>query len=184
MLVVDFKNEHDITDEKLEYLVNMSRELALKDDAIIMNTVDNTLKHPDVFHVLSDDKAMSEILKDEPGAPPKAMESLTMTGGVDASNMFAATMSDKMLESSAAFRMKIFGFWRRFKRMVRRAFCKVVSVLDDIENIDLKEIIKKVLVILIPALAATTGLMPVAVTIIVSLVAMALKYGVSRVCPV
>ena len=52
------------------------------------------------------------------------------------------------------------------------------------QSLDLKTIIKAILLALIPALAATTGLMAVALPIVVSLAATLIKYGVGKVYPV
>jgi hypothetical protein len=83
------------------------------------------------------------------------------------------------------------GLWNKvenvfsvLRRKVNRIFCDVVKNFANDKDLDLKKIIKDVLVVLVPLLAGSAGLLPVALPIVVSLGAMLIKYGAAKVCPI
>ena len=88
-----------------------------------------------------------------------------------------------VLKPSPELWQKIKDLFGNLREKVKQIFCKVVGELGKDQSLDLKTIIKAVLLALIPALAATTCLMAVALPIVVSLAAMLIKYGVGKVCP-
>ena len=68
--------------------------------------------------------------------------------------------------------------FRKLKTKVKQIFCNVVHGIGEL---DTKDILKAVLLALIPAFAG--GLLAAIVPIVIGLVAYLLKYGIEKTCP-
>lgn len=164
MVHLTFANKEEINDNWLDYIAGEVHALSQGDEFAINNYIDREATNPDVQELLKNANLDDE--NDEP--------------------VMAGTFSlGFQQESALMFRMPdwIRNLFSRLKRKIKRIFCKVVGDLQNDGDINLKFIIKSVLVALIPALGL--GGFPAAVLpIVVGLAALLLKYGYNYVCPV
>jgi len=170
MILADIKTTEDITDEQVVYLAGLAQNLSEQDEFAIRNYADSVITSPDARKALEAHQSEALLRDEMPAAELSSAEVFALAG-----------MQQESIFSDAWSRIKTLFSGLRHK--VKRVFCKVVTMLNSDTDLDLKKIIKDVLIALIPALAASTGLMPVALPIVVSLAALLLKYGVSKVCP-
>ena len=152
-----FNAETDVTDQWMDYLVQEAQELSEKSELEIRHYADKEILNPQVKEFLEQD--------DETGFLPLEVDEEDLT------------ISFKSAEALRP--MGIMGKFRRTKLKIRKIFCKVVK---DLEDLDFKGIIKAVILAAIPAFA--TGLPAAILPIIIALVALFIKYGFDRVCPV
>lgn len=150
-----FSSQDTITQDWLLYIENEARGLSQLDDFGIQNYIDRELLNPEVKAYLHDEFSESD--------------------GDDS----AAGLYLSFTESSAAAQAGLFGGWRKLKQKIRKIFCDVVGSFSG--DIDWKDIIKAVLVALIPAFAG--GIPALTLPIIIGLVASLMKYGYNQVCP-
>jgi hypothetical protein len=69
--------------------------------------------------------------------------------------------------------------FRRLKSKVKKVFCQVVHGMEDL---NVKDIIKNVLLALIPIFAA--GFPAAVLPIVIGLIAYLIKYGIEKTCPI
>gem|GEM_PF-868760 len=165
----------EISDAQAGYLAGLADSLAQQDDFAIQNYADAAVTSPDVQQLFKEE-AVVALLKED-------MDSPVESDVFNAEGTYFFALSEGQKEyAGVAFISWISNLFSGLRRKVKRIFCRVVGALDS-EQFDLKQIIKDVLIVLIPALAATTGLIPVPLPIVVSLTALLLKHGVAKVCP-
>ena len=155
-----FNTKADITDQWLNYLEQEAQNLADHNSALgIENYMDNEVLNPQMQELLESDDALDvEVLDNE--------------------------MQEPLMLNAVAVNLAIrWPKWLRFrklKRKIRRVFC---SIVHELEGLSWKDILKKLLVALIPAFAG--GGVPGAILpLVVAFVALAIKKGFSAVCPV
>lgn len=156
-----FQTESDITGQWVDYYAAQAQTLAQQDERSIRGYIDREILNPD----------MQELLKE---AAPKMM-----TLADDDPDM------ELVLDTAGITAKSAIGDWLRrtfgsMKKKVRRIFCDVVGELNKDGNINLKDIIKTVLLALIPAF--TTGIPAAVLPVVVGLAALLLKYGYEHVC--
>lgn len=175
----------EITNSNLETLAGIAQNLSMQDDKVIETITSSTILSPEIQQALELQDG-AQLLADEPSGD--TTDDLFESDDVDAG--FGLLIFD---DGGAAFGAEgdASNFWQRIKRLfsglrkkVRRLFCEAVNNFRGNKDLDLKDILKKVLVIVIPAFAATSGLMPVVLPIVVSLAALLLKHGADTVCPI
>jgi hypothetical protein len=176
MLLPYIESTEQITDARALFLAGITQRISTWNDFDIENFADSLTTNPDVQEVLQS-ADVQNLLKDESSADAD----LNIAGG-NAGMLALSFLQESAV--SASLWPKLRNLFGRLRRIVKRVFCKVIETLGAEGTLDTKAIIKQVLVALIPALAAASGLMPVALPIVISLAAMLLKYGVSKVCPV
>lgn len=172
MADIIFKTKDDVTDNWVQYIENESRSLAQRDEFAIQNYADREILNPAVQSYL-------ETYNDD-----TEEEVYTKSAGNIA--VMAAEFSDLDLNYTQAAQAIVLPEWLRFrfrkiKKKVQKAFCVVTGELINDGKLDVKDIIKAVLIALIPAFAA--GLPAAILPIIIGLVAYLLKYGYARTCP-
>ncbi len=179
MLLSSIESVDQVTDEQVTYLAGIAQNLSMESDYTIQNYADTAITSPDAQKALQSASAV-KLLTDG-NAESTAFASLGPANGGTNGLALSSFQEDALLGD----------FWQRIKnlfgglrRKVKKIFCKVASALGNDGDLDLKKIIREVLIVLIPALAASAGLLPIALPIVVSLAAMLIKYGVDRVCPV
>lgn len=169
----------DVTEERVASLSGLAENLSIQDDEVIQLYANSSIMNPDVQQVLESRDSV-ELLSDESN-PGMANDAIDFTSEEDEDFGTLAFPEDDSVIGGLWSRIR--GLFKGLRKKVRRIFCQVVAALHD-TDLDIKKIIRDVLLALIPALAASAGLMPIALSIVVSLAAMLLKYGVSKVCPV
>jgi len=153
-----FKQEADITNQWLLYLEEEALALSKSgSDFTIDNYADMEVLNPQMQAYLMSDNAALLDAEADPVAEPMILSAAGMSNAV-------ATPQ--------------WGRFRRLKAKIRRIFCGMV---DAIRDLSWKEIIKKLLLALIPAFAG--GVPAIALPIVVALVAAAMKRGFNAVCP-
>jgi len=179
MSINNIKTMEDITDEQVASLAEFAANLSIQNEEVIQLYANYSIMDPETKRILESESNLQVLANESPegvssDAPGFASEDDEHFG------ILSFPQEDSAFE----------GFWSRvkilfsgLKKKVRKIFCRIVAALEGSGEFDIKQIIKDVLLALIPALAATTGLMPIAVPIVVSLAAMLLRYGVSKVCP-
>jgi hypothetical protein len=162
MTQIAFTTAQSISDQKLDYLASQVLSLSRQDEFSINNYIDSELTNPDVHEYL---QTHADDLKTE----------------LQDNNNFSLTFHEEMLVRSGIgdFLKKLFG---GLKRKVTKIFCQVVGDMQKDTSIDVKGIIKAVLLALIPAFA--TGIPAAVLPIVIGLAALLLKYGYSKVCPI
>lgn len=169
----------DVTDELVASLSGLAENLSIQNDEVIQLYANNSIMSPDVQRDLESQDSLQLLANDSnQGVSSDAIDFISE----DDENFGGLSFpeNDSLL---GGLWSRIKGLFSGLRKKVRRIFCQVVASLGN-QDLDLKKIINDVLLVLIPALAAATGLMPIALPIVVSLAAMLLKYGVSKVCPV
>lgn len=156
-----FKNEGQVTDQWLEYLEQEATSLAetSNTELEIENFMDRQALNPQMEAFLSDDDSIADLLV---GVSDEGLEPITLN---------AVTMNNFSAKPS-------FLRFRKLKRKIRKIFCSITGELD---GIDWKDIIKQVLVALLPAFAG--GIPAITLPIVIGLVAILMKKGYTAVCP-
>jgi hypothetical protein len=161
MKTIHFTKENGVPDDWAAYVENEAQAISRLDDFEIDNYADRQLYNPDMQAFLAD---MSE----KEGVTTAADEPVLILS-------FAESRSQAVALFGAKF--------RRLKRKIREILCKVVNDLAGDGDLNWKDIIKLVLVALIPALGGGP-LSLIVLPIVISLVAKLIKRGLEAVCPV
>lgn len=153
-----FKNQDDITNDWVFYIENEAKSLSFMDDFTIQNYIDREIYNPETQGYLASEQVA------------------TMLNSVTDSEI----MHLNFVEQG---RLGFLPDWlrprfRRLKRRVKQVFCDVVR---GIEAIDIKDVIKAVLLALIPAFAA--GVPAAVLPIVIGLIAYLMRNGVEKTCP-
>jgi hypothetical protein len=156
------KNEMEITDKLLFYIESEAKSLSERDGTAIYNYIDREIFSPFMEEYLQTENAVLD-LNDE----LEEMNSLQL-------NYIQSIKEKSILPEWLRFR------FRRLKRKVKRVFCLVVRGIEG--DLDWKNIIKMVLLALIPAFAS--GIPAIVLPIIIGLLAYLIKYGLDKTCPV
>jgi len=146
------------TDEWVSYIENEAAKLSQSTEFEIQNYLDSEILNPEIRALLSSET------QEEPSLMSYADMNLSLN--LAETNNLAAAPD---------------WLWPRFvglKAKVKRIFC---SVLQTVGNLDSKGIIKAVLLAIVPAFSA--GLLAALMPIVIGLVALFLKYGIDKVCP-
>ena len=178
MLIPVIQTEDDVTDEQVAYLAGLADNLSHQGDFEINNYADSIVTSPDVQQALQMQTTMDIITE---GMPKNAAADFYYPSGDNSVVLALSDFQQDFFLHGLNEKLKL--LFSGFRRRVKRIFCSVATALGSDNDLDLKDIIKKVVVALIPVLAATTGLMAIALPIVVSLAAMLIKYGVNKVCP-
>ena len=154
-----FQTADDIADNWQLYAANEALALSRLDDFEIDNYADREILNPDVQALLSE--MPDTLIADAEEVP------LTLSFAEARATAFA-----------------LFGSkFRRLKNKIREFLCRILAGLAGDSDLNWKDIIKAVLVALIPVLGG--GLLSVVVLpILISLVAKIIKRGMDAVCPV
>lgn len=179
MVLADISSPEQVTDEQASYLAGLAQTLSGKTDFEIQNFADSVVTSPDAQKALQSEAA-ARLLKDE--VPPDAAFDIFNPGGGDAEVLALSRWQENSIFDGLWPKIKL--LFGGLRRKVKRIFCNVVNAWGKDKDLDLKKIIKEVLIALVPVLGASAGLMPVALPIVVSLAAMFIKYGAEKVCPV
>jgi len=153
-----FKNEADISNDWLFYIENEAKSLSQRDDFAIQNYLDREIFNPEMKSYLASD-AVGRMLDAVNGTETL---NLNLVEGLKA-NVLPDWLRPR---------------FRKLKTKVKQIFCNVVHGIGEL---DTKDIIKAVLLALIPAFAG--GLLAAIVPIVIGLVAYLLKYGIEKTCP-
>jgi hypothetical protein len=161
MAQILFKNQTEVSNNWLFYIENEAKSLAQLDEIVIQNYIDSEIFNPELQSYLSSD-SVATMLEDT-----KETESLhlNVVEGINA-NILPDWLQQR---------------FKKLKTKVKQIFCKVVRGIQ-LSNSDTKEIIKSVILDLIPAFAG--GLPAAVLPIVIGLVAYLMKYGIEKVCPV
>lgn len=159
MAEILFKNDVDVNEDWLFYIENEAKSLAQRDEFAIQNYMDREIYNPDTKKYLSEDE-VAQLLNEING---NEVLHLNLVEGVK-----AKSLPDWLRPR-----------FRKLKRKVKEIFCNVVNGIGEL---DTKDIIKAVLLALIPAFA--TGIPAAVLPIIIGLIAYLIKYGIERTCPV
>jgi hypothetical protein len=170
MANVLFRNETEISDQWVNYIASEVEKVADFKDLEIENYADQEIMNPE----------MQEYLEGFTDNEKLSIEELEGRGE------FLNLSSSQATMFNAASVAGIFGLrFRKLKRTIRKVFCEVIApMIDNDGQINIKDIIKAVLVGLIPVLAGTGGVAAVLLPVIVAIVAKFVKRGVDAVCPV
>lgn len=169
-----FKTQDDITDNWLQYIENEANSLAQRDEFAIQNYSDREILNP----------AMRSYL--EATDSDDDMEGVVFAKAAGNVAMMTTELSALQLDYAQEAQTITLPEWLRFrfrsiKKKVQKAFCAVVGKLIDEGQLNVKDIIKAVLIALIPAFAG--GLPAAVLPIVIGLVAYLLKYGYAKTCP-
>jgi hypothetical protein len=159
MAQILFKNEADISNDWLFYIQNEAKSLAQRDDFAIQNYLDREIFNPEVQSYLASDNAA------------------TMFNAINETETLHLNLTEGMKANFLPDWLR--PRFRKLKTKVKQIFCNVVHGIGEL---DTKDIIKAVLLALIPAFAS--GLPAAILPILIGLVAYLLKYGIERTCPV
>lgn len=178
MILPNIETLEQVTDDQVAYLAGLAQTLATQNDFSIQNFADSAVTSPDVQSSLQVQSAVS-LLED---VPPQGAAFDIFNPAGNTIEMFALSLPQEH-SIFPGLGDKLKKLFSSLRRKVKRIFCKVVAKLQT-EDLDLKNIIRQVLLVLIPSFAASTGLIPIALPIVISLAAMLFKYSVAKVCPV
>lgn len=162
MAAILFKNENEISNDWLFYIENEAHSLAQGDEFSIQNFMERELFNPEIAEIL-DSEEIDFIIGEDNGF--KYFEPMHL-------NFTETTRSVGIGEKRK----------RRFRRLldkVRGVFCETVN---GVEGVDMKDVIKAVLLALIPLFAS--GIPAALLPLIIGFVAYLMKYGVEKVCPI
>lgn len=175
MADIIFKTKDDVTDSWVQYIENESRSLAQRDEFAIQNYADREILNPAVQSYLETADDDGDDIGGEVFAKSAGNVAMMTTELAGFQLNYAQEAQWLALPEWLRFR------FRRIKKKVHKAFCVVAGELINDGKLDVKAIIKAVLIALIPAFA---GGFPAAVLpIVIGLVAYLLKYGYAKTCP-
>ncbi len=153
-------NQSEIGDDLLEYIKNEAQKLANQSEFEINNYMDSEVLNPAVRSYLGIN------YKDQNFA-------------FELTDLSLSFKENRLLMSSDA---NLGGWFKNLKETVRKVLCKIVGALGADEEFDWKDIIKTILIALIPLLAG--GVYAAVITpILIALIAKLIKYGYNSVCP-
>lgn len=158
----------DINDDLAFYIENKAQALSHHDTFAIQNYIDQEAFNPDVKAYLNSPQAAT-LLGDAPATAPMPLAAQGLSLNLHQEVRFAMHFPEWL-----RFR------FRKFKGIVKTAFCGVVTTMGDA---DLKTIIQAVLTALIPAFGAG-GLPGIVGGLLIGFVALLLKGGIQAACPV
>jgi len=151
-----FKNESDITDQWVDYLEGQVLSLSEKDEFNIENYADGDIFNPIVSAYLEQDDL--DIFFDE-----------------EENEVFTLNHREKRSFNKLSLkRRKRFG---NLKRKIKKVFCEIANA---IKEFDLKDILKKVLIGLLPVFA--TGIPALILPLVLAIVAAYVAKGYTAVC--
>ncbi|MFT3920493.1 hypothetical protein [Cloacibacterium sp.] len=175
MADIIFKTKDDVTDSWVQYIENESRSLAQRDEFAIQNYADREILNPAVQSYLETIDDDGDDIVGEAFAKSAGNVAMMTTELEGFQLNYAQEVQWLALPEWLRFR------FRRIKKKVQKIFCAVAGELIDGGELDIKGIIKAVLLALIPAFAS--GLPAAVFSIIIGLVAYLLKYGYTKTCP-
>lgn len=151
-------NENDIKDNVLDEIASQARHFESEADSKIEAHADLEIDNPEMLEYLEtfldDDNDYDTFMSGGPSADPRG----------------------------ADFNLLLFRH-RKLKNKINRVFCKVVyPMLKKDGEINLNDLVKALLVALIPVLAGSGGVAVILLPIIVAIIAKYLKRGVDSVC--
>lgn len=151
-----FSSEEEITEKLLVHIQVEANALKQNDEFVIENYIDRKVFDPEVQSYLSEE-------------------------GIENNRLFdIKSLALNKLETNEIQTLTLFGDgFKTLKEKVRKVFCQVAITLKDF---DARGAIKTILMALIPAF--TTGVPAVVLPIIVGLLAIILKSGIDKICPV
>lgn len=157
-----FEVESDITDDLVFYIGNKANILSQSDDFVIENFIDSEIFNPTILEFLETDQFLSFV------GDLKGFES--------------GLLSKLSINFNQEIQLKYLGrekeiSFKKLKAKIRKLFCELI---DQIENVSLSDIIKGILLAILPLFA--TGLPAIFVPLIIGFIALLLKRGYSRVC--
>jgi len=155
-----FNPGENIPDEWAAYIENEAMSLSKNEDFDIDNYADREILNPNFQSYLNEINL--------PGEP---------------NTLVAETLSLSFTEARFDAASIFGGKLRRLKNKIREILCRILGDLAGDGDLDWKDIIKAVLVALIPALGGGP-LSLVVLPILISLVAKLIKRGMDAVCPV
>lgn len=152
-----FKTEADVTQDWVDYIANEANAeaFALTDQFSIENYIDRETLNPLVVSFLNENKPELDNISNE------------------ANKKLSLNLYENMTISR-----EIKGAFSGLKEKIRRTLCYILG--ESIEGLDIKELIKRLLIALIPAFGA--GVPFIVMPIVIGLVAMLIKYGLNYVC--
>lgn len=156
-----FQPGEAIPDDWASYIENEAMSLSKQEDFAIDNYADREILNPNFQQFLNEMKL------------PPANNDL----------MIAEPLSLSFMESRFEAASVFGGKLRRLKNKIREILCRILSELAGDGEIDWKDIIKMVLVALIPALGGGP-LSLIVLPILISLIAKLIKRGFEAVCPI
>ncbi|MGJ1362011.1 hypothetical protein ACR79B_03330 [Sphingobacterium spiritivorum] len=151
----------------MTYIEQEAKSLSQSDEFTINGYADRELLNPEVQAYLQSEFVTGDYEQEDDFAK-----------AVAASEFALSFDQDKALASKVA----LFGFWRKLKEKVRKVFCLAIGGIINEGELDWKEIIKLVLVALLPVFAG--GIPAIVLPIIIALIASLMKFGYGKVCPV
>lgn len=161
MSQIIFNTANDVSQDWLFYIENEARSLAQRDDFSIDNYIDREAFNPDMATYLSADSSAA------------LFKTMLQAPSVNLNLNLVQEMRANFLPDWLRPRFK------HLKDKIKKIFCQAVK---EIGEIDVKAIIKAVLLALIPVFAA--GIPALCLPIIIGFIAFLLKYGYERTCPV
>ncbi|MEQ9265137.1 MAG: hypothetical protein RLN81_07955 [Balneolaceae bacterium] len=161
-----FKSEEDITDDWIFYIENEAKSLAEREKFNIENYIDRNLFNPDIQHLISSKNFDKTLEKSD-----------LETDFMFQETNFAFKLSEQSIQKDLSESLKL--NFQKLRSKVKKIFCNVVRGM---ENLDGKEIIKAVLIALIPAFAS--GIPALVLPILIGLIAYLFKYGIDKTCPI
>lgn len=156
-----FKANEKIPDDWAAYIENEAMSLSKQEDFDIDNYADREILNPNFQSYLQE---------------------LKLAGEMDDAVM-AEPLSLSFMESRFEAASLLGGKLKRLKNKIRESLCKILADLGGDGELNWKDIIKAVLIALIPALGGAT-LSIIVLPILISLTAKLIKRGFDAVCPV
>jgi len=157
-----FKQETDVSDEWVSYIYDEALKESQNNDSEIEKYTDREIDTEQMIAFLSG-PAFDEYedLEDD-----------------DKALLLTYDENTSLFKTPGFLRFR----FNKLKKKVRKVFCEVTGALQEDEDISVKDIIKSVLIALIPAFAA--GFPALIFPILIGIVAMFLKKGYNKVCSV
>jgi hypothetical protein len=157
---MEFRNQTDVTANWVSYVAQEARSLSALDDTQINSYADRQINNPEVQAYLKSQQGDAELLK---------------AGKAQSGHLALGADAEGLSLHWPDWLKNLFG---GLKAKIKKIFCATVK---GIQAGKLEDIIKAVLLALIPAFAS--GLPAVVLPIVISLTALLLKNGYAKVCP-
>jgi len=171
-----FSDPTSVTDEWLEYFNNEVENIKEKSTYEIESYMDKEILNPEVLSLSLNQNSVFTLQDDTLELFLPEMQ-LTLPSSSEAYVTGFNTKNREKLDH----KLGIIGFFKKLKTKIKRLFCQIVDGLNW-EEMNAKDILKSVLIGLIPFFAGGVGL---ALTpIVIGLVALLLKKGKEIVCPI